>query len=255
MASESFEILDKRFKRSVKVDEPIERIWSEGRWTEGPVYSPSFKSLIWSDIPNDRQMRWDETTGKVGIFQSNHGRYVNGSTMDRQGRMVSCEHGTRSVVRVEHDGSLTVLAESYQGNRFNSPNDVVVKSDDSVWFTDPAYGIESDYEGALMGLHFRLMNRSSISRIPAARAMKAVSVILGFSMSWKMAVFQVAKSSLNVLMVFSMVSGWTTKGGSGPAQWKVFTAITLMARCSARSLFLKKYPTFALVGPSATVFS
>ena len=109
MASESYEILDRRFKRSVKVDEPIECLWSEGRWTEGPVYLPAFKSLIWSDIPNDRQIRWDETIGTVGTFQSQLGRYTNGSTLDRQGRIVCCEHGTRRVARTEHDGSTTVL--------------------------------------------------------------------------------------------------------------------------------------------------
>ena len=147
MANQNVEILDDRFRRCVKGDEPIERLWQDGRWTEGPVYAPAFKSLIWSDIPNDRQMRWDETTGAVGTFQSGLGRYTNGSTLDRQGRIVSCEHGGRRVSRIEHDGSITVLAERFDGKRFNSPNDVVVKSDDSVWFTDPAYGIESDYEG------------------------------------------------------------------------------------------------------------
>lgn len=142
-----YEILDDRFQRSVKSDEPVEQIWTGGRWTEGPVYAPAFKSLIWSDIPNDRRMRWDETTGAVGTFQSGTGTYTNGATIDRQGRMVSCEHGTRRVVRLEHDGSTSILAERYDGKRFNSPNDVVVKSDLSIWFTDPAYGIESDYEG------------------------------------------------------------------------------------------------------------
>jgi len=144
---ESYQILDERFRRGVKQDEPIVCLWNEGQWTEGPVYSPAFRSLIWSDIPNDRRMRWDETTGTVGTFVAGKGFYANGSTMDRQGRIVSCEHGTRRVVRLEHDGSTTVLADRYQGKRFNSPNDVVVRSDDSVWFTDPAYGIESDYEG------------------------------------------------------------------------------------------------------------
>ena len=147
MADTCFEILDERFKRSVKVDEPIERLWSDGKWTEGPVYSPAFRSLIWSDIPNDRQLRWDELTGVTGVLQSGFGRYTNGSAMDRQGRIVSCEHGNRRVVRTEHDGSTTVLAEEFLNKRLNSPNDVVVRSDHSIWFTDPAYGIETDYEG------------------------------------------------------------------------------------------------------------
>ena len=147
MSESSYEILDERFRRSVKLDEPVERLWGEGRWTEGPVYLPAVRCAIWSDIPNDRRLRWDELTGAVGVLRGGHGRYTNGSTLDRQGRVVACEHGTRRVIRSEHDGSETVLAERYQGKRFNSPNDVVVRSDDSVWFTDPAYGIESDYEG------------------------------------------------------------------------------------------------------------
>jgi gluconolactonase len=147
MTDSSFEILDERFRRSVKLDEPVECLWSEGRWTEGPVYSPAFKCLTWSDIPNDRRLRWDETSGHIGTFQSNAGRYTNGATMDRQGRIVTCEQGRRRVARLEHDGATSVLAETYQGKRFNSPNDVVVASDGSIWFTDPAYGIESDYEG------------------------------------------------------------------------------------------------------------
>lgn len=142
-----FEVLDTRFKRSVKTREPVRCLWNEGIWTEGPVYSPAFKSLIWSDIPNDRRMRWDEVTGAVGVFTGNQGAFVNGSTLDPQGRIVACEHGNRRVTRTEHDGTTTILADRYHGKRFNSPNDVVVKSDGSIWFTDPAYGIESDYEG------------------------------------------------------------------------------------------------------------
>jgi len=147
MTEASYEILDERFRRSIKRDERIECLWSEGRWTEGPVYVPVYRSVIWSDIPNDRRLRWDELTGAVGVLEGNAGRYINGSTLDRQGRVVVCEHGGRRVARSEHDGSVTVLADRYQGKRLNSPNDVVVKSDGSIWFTDPAYGIESDYEG------------------------------------------------------------------------------------------------------------
>ena len=102
--------------------------------------------LLFSDIPNDRILRWDETTGAVGVFRQPAG-YANGNTLDRQGRLVSCEHGNRRVTRTEHDGSITVLADRYDGKRLNSPNDVVVRSDGSIWFTDPAYGIDSDYEG------------------------------------------------------------------------------------------------------------
>jgi gluconolactonase len=147
MPNESYEIRDERFRRSVKLDEPIEQIWTGGRWTEGPVYSSAFRCLIWSDIPNDRRLRWDELTGSVGDIRSGLGCYTNGSTLDREGRVVSCEHGTRSVTRLEHDGTVTTLASRFEGGRFNSPNDVVVRSDGSIWFSDPAYGIESDYEG------------------------------------------------------------------------------------------------------------
>jgi gluconolactonase len=143
----NYEIRDDRFRRSVKLDEPIEQIWTGGKWTEGPVYSPAFRCLIWSDIPNDRRLKWDELTGAVADIRSGLGCYTNGSTLDRQGRIIACEHGTRSVTRLEHDGSVTTLASHFQGKRFNSPNDVVVRSDGSIWFSDPAYGIESDYEG------------------------------------------------------------------------------------------------------------
>ncbi len=144
---ENYEIRDDRFKRSVKRAEPIEQLWTGGKWTEGPVYSPAYRCLIWSDIPNDRRMRWDELSGTVAVMRSGQGYYTNGSTLDRQGRVVACNHGARSVTRIEHDGSVTTLASHFNGKRFNSPNDVVVRSDGTIWFTDPAYGIESDYEG------------------------------------------------------------------------------------------------------------
>jgi gluconolactonase len=116
------------------------------RWTEGPAYFAAGRFLVFSDIPNDRLLRWDETTGSVGVFRQ-PARYANGHTVDRRGRLVSCEQGERRVTRTEHDGSVTVLADRYQGKRFNSPNDVVERAGGSIWFTDPAYGIDSDYEG------------------------------------------------------------------------------------------------------------
>nr|WP_239161347.1 SMP-30/gluconolactonase/LRE family protein [Acrocarpospora phusangensis] len=140
-----FEVLDERFA-GVGGDHVVERIHHGCRWAEGPAYVAAGRYLVWSDIPNDRMLRWDEMTGNVGPFRQPAG-YTNGHTIDRQGRLVSCEHGNRRVTRTEHDGTITVIADRWEGKRFNSPNDVVVKSDGSIWFTDPRYGIASDYEG------------------------------------------------------------------------------------------------------------
>ena len=146
MGSGDFAILDERFRPLVKVTARIEKLYEGCRWAEGPAYFPAQRSLVWSDIPNDRMLRFDEATGETGVFRAPAG-YSNGNTVDREGRLVSCEHGNRRVTRTEHDGSITVIADRYDGKRFNSPNDVVVRSDGSIWFTDPAYGIDSDYEG------------------------------------------------------------------------------------------------------------
>jgi gluconolactonase len=140
-----WERLDERFE-SIGGDRRLERIFAGGRWLEGPAYSPAWRCLLFSDIPNDRTLRWDETTGVVGTFAQPAG-HANGRTIDRQGRVVTCEHGGRRVTRTEYDGTTTVLADSWQGKRFNSPNDVVERADGTVWFTDPSYGIETDYEG------------------------------------------------------------------------------------------------------------
>jgi gluconolactonase len=140
-----FEGLDARFA-GIRGDARLERLWTGGRWLEGPVYSPAGRYLLFSDIPNDRMLRWDETSYEVSVFRQPAGN-TNGHTLDQQGRLVSCEHGNRRVTRTEHDGSVRVLADRWDGHRLNSPNDVVVHSDGSIWFTDPAYGIDSDYEG------------------------------------------------------------------------------------------------------------
>jgi gluconolactonase len=138
--------LDDRFHRLTVGSARLEKLADGCRWSEGPAYFPAGRYLIWSDIPNDRMMRFDETSNAVSVFRTPCG-HSNGNTVDRQGRLVTCEHGNRRVTRTEHDGSLTVIASHHQGKRLNSPNDVVVKSDGSIWFTDPAYGIDSDYEG------------------------------------------------------------------------------------------------------------
>jgi gluconolactonase len=139
-------ILDPRFSALRISSASVECLYQGTRWSEGPVWFGDARCLLWSDIPNNRMLRWDEETGAVTPFRrpSNH---ANGNTRDRDGRLVTCEHLTRRVTRTEYDGSITVLAERYQGKRFNSPNDVVVKSDGSIWFTDPSFGIDSFYEG------------------------------------------------------------------------------------------------------------
>ncbi len=138
--------LDDRFGSAVRGDERVERLFGGGRWLEGPVYVPAQRCLLFSDIPNDRMLRYDEVSGAVSVFRQPAG-YTNGHTLDGDARLVSCEQGARRITRTEHDGSVTVLADAYDGKRFNSPNDVVVRTDGTIWFTDPPYGITTDYEG------------------------------------------------------------------------------------------------------------
>jgi gluconolactonase len=124
----------------------VERLATGCRWAEGPVYFGDGRYLLWSDIPNNRILKWEEETGAVSIYRK-PSNFANGNTRDRQGRLVTCLHGGRAVVRTEYDGSVTTLIDSFDGKRLNSPNDVVVKSDGSIWFTDPTFGILADYEG------------------------------------------------------------------------------------------------------------
>ena len=145
----SFEVIDPRFGKCFVGHARVERLWTGARWCEGPAWFPAGRYLVWSDIPNNRMMRFDETDGSVSVFrQPSH--YSNGNSVDRQGRLVTCEHHGRRVSRTEQDGSYTVLADRYDGKKLNSPNDLVVKSDGSIWFTDPSYGIDIDYEGERM---------------------------------------------------------------------------------------------------------
>ncbi|MFO0403711.1 MAG: SMP-30/gluconolactonase/LRE family protein [Alphaproteobacteria bacterium] len=142
----SIRLFDPRFKSLIVASASVECLYQGTRWSEGPVWFGDGRYLLWSDIPNDRILRWDETNGAVTTFRQSSNN-ANGHTRDRQGRLVSCEHLTRRVTRTEYDGSITVLAERYRGKRFNSPNDVVVKSDGSIWFSDPTFGIDGFYEG------------------------------------------------------------------------------------------------------------
>ena len=140
-----FEAYEPVFKTFVLGNAPVKQIASGFDWTEGPVWFGDAGCLLFSDIPNNRIMRWMPEVG-ISIYRE-PSNFANGHTRDREGRLVSCEHGTRRVTRTEHDGTITVIADSFQGKRLNSPNDVVVKSDGSIWFTDPHYGIMTDYEG------------------------------------------------------------------------------------------------------------
>jgi len=142
---DTYQVLDDRFN-VVRGDAALEPLWTGCRWAEGPAYFPASRTVVWSDIPNDRLLRYDETTGSVGVFRSPAG-HPNGNTVDAQGRLVTCEHSGRRISRTEHDGSVTLVVDSYRGRRLNSPNDAVVAGDGAVWFTDASYGIGSDYEG------------------------------------------------------------------------------------------------------------
>ncbi|HWK45193.1 MAG TPA: SMP-30/gluconolactonase/LRE family protein [Stellaceae bacterium] len=140
------EVLDPRFAKYRLVLAAVERLATGFRWGEGPVWFGDGRYLLWSDIPNNRIMKWEEETGAVSVFRS-PSNHANGNTRDRQGRLVTCEHGTRRVTRTEYDGSITIIADQFDGKPLNSPNDVVVKSDGSIWFTDPPFGIEQFYDG------------------------------------------------------------------------------------------------------------
>ena len=149
----------------------VERLATGSRWAEGPVWFGDGRYLLWSDIPNNRIMRWDEETGATSIFRkpSNH---ANGNTRDRRGRLVTCEHEGRRITRTEYDGAITIILDRFDGKRLNSPNDVVVKSDDSIWFTDPPFGILGNYEGERSPLElptnvYRVDGRSGAATVVA----------------------------------------------------------------------------------------
>jgi gluconolactonase len=140
-----YKIEDPRFRALIQPSAQLRKLATGFEWTEGPVWFAGHQLLLFSDIPSERIMRLT-VDGQLSVFRR-PSDYVNGNTSDRSGRLVSCQHGTRSVTRTEPDGSITVVAERYQGKRLNSPNDVVVQSNGAIWFTDPTYGILTDYEG------------------------------------------------------------------------------------------------------------
>ncbi len=143
---ESVEVLDASFAKYRLPLASVEQLATGCRWAEGPVWFGDGRYLLWSDIPNNRIMKWGEETGAVSVFRK-PSHNSNGNTRDRQGRLITCEHDARRVTRTEYDGAVTVLMDRFEGKRLNSPNDVVVKSDGSVWFTDPPFGILGYYEG------------------------------------------------------------------------------------------------------------
>lgn len=140
-----FEVIDPAFARYVLGNAPVKQLATGFDWVEGPTWFGDANCLLFSDIPNNRIMRWSPDTG-ISVFRG-PSNFANGHTRDRQGRLVSCEHGTRRVTRTELDGSVTVIADSFEGKPLNSPNDIIVKSDGTIWFSDPHYGIMTDYEG------------------------------------------------------------------------------------------------------------
>ena len=140
------EVVDPRFAKYKVNNAAVERLYTGARWAEGPVWFGDGRYLVFSDIPNNRMLRWLEDTGEVSVFRS-PSNYSNGNTRDRQGRLVTCEHDARRVTRTEHDGTITVLLDQFEGKKLNAPNDIVVHSDGSIWFSDPGYGIMSNYEG------------------------------------------------------------------------------------------------------------
>lgn len=142
----AIEVVDPRFEKYRVGNAAIERLYTGARWSEGPVWFGDGRYLVWSDIPNNRMLRWLEQTGEVSVFRY-PSNYTNGNTRDKQGRLISCEHDARRVTRTELDGTITVLIDHYQSKPFNAPNDVVVHSNGSIWFTDPGYGIMGNYEG------------------------------------------------------------------------------------------------------------
>ena len=140
------EVLDDSFLGLRLFSASVEQLHTGCRWSEGPVWFGDGRYLLWSDIPNDRILRWDDTSGAVSVFRQ-PSNFANGLARDRQGRLLACEHLTRRVTRTEYDGSITVLADRWQGKRLNSPNDIVCASDGAVWFTDPLFGISGHWEG------------------------------------------------------------------------------------------------------------
>ena len=207
-----YESFDPRFARQVQ-DMRIERLHEGSRWAEGPVYVPAGRYLLWSDIPNDRILRWDETTGATGVFRQPAG-WTNGNVLDAAGRLMTCEQGRRRVTRTEHDGSITVIADRFKGKRLNSPNDLAIARDGALWFTDPTYGIDSDYEGEMAQSELGARHLFRVDPSGEVRAMAGdfqQPTGLGFSPDGTR--LYVADSRANHLRVFEVKDDGRLAGG------------------------------------------
>lgn len=206
-----FVTLDARFA-GTGGDRWMQRVFDRGRWLEGPAYHAAGRFVLFSDIPNDRVLRYDEVTGRVTEFETRVG-FTNGRTTDAESRFVACEHGGRRVTRTEHDGSTTVLADAYEGKRLNSPNDVVVGPDGAVWFTDPSYGIMTDYEGHAAAEE---IGRRNVYRVDPAGGLTVVaddfSQPNGLAFSADFSRLYVGDSEEHHIRVFA-VSGGALAGG------------------------------------------
>lgn len=216
--------LDPRFEKYKLGNAPVQRLWTGALWAEGVAWNGGGRYLLWSDIPNNRQMRWLEEDGHVSVLRNPSGN-SNGNTFDWQGREISCEHGGRRVVRYEHNGTLTVLAEQWQGKPLNAPNDVVVHPDGGIWFTDPGYGIMGNYEGKKSDLQIK----EAVYRIdPATAKLQLVADDnfkpngICFSPDYKkLYISDTGGEAPKGIKIYDVADGATLKGG------RVFTTMPL----------------------------